>query len=63
MVSYWRNNSSPFTINGGTSVYQAGKTINSWTYHEHKVTATSAILTITGAGGIDEVRLYPPMLK
>ena len=33
MVSYWRNNSSPFTINGGTSVYQAGKTINSWTYH------------------------------
>ncbi|MFT3750880.1 MAG: DUF5977 domain-containing protein [Agriterribacter sp.] len=60
IVSYWRNNTSPYTINGGTQTkYQAGKTINGWTYHEHTVTATSATLTITGTGGIDEVRLYP----
>lgn len=59
IISYWRNNTSPFTINGGTSVNTAGQTINGWTYHRHRVTASSTTLTITGTGGIDEVRFYP----
>ncbi|PVD49709.1 hypothetical protein DC498_23810 [Terrimonas sp.] len=60
IISYWRNSTSPYTANGGTQIkYEVGKTINGWTYHEHTVTATSSSLTITGTGGIDEVRLYP----
>ncbi|MBX3241949.1 MAG: hypothetical protein KIT80_13255 [Chitinophagaceae bacterium] len=59
IVSYWRNNSSPFTLNGGTGTIVSGPTINSWTLHRHEVTASSTTLTITGSGAIDEVRLYP----
>lgn len=59
IISYWRNNASPFSVTGGTNVHVSGRTIGNWTYHEHKVTATSSTLTITGSGGIDEVRLYP----
>src|SRR5690606_5562978 len=59
IISYWRNSTSPFTITGGTDVHTIGKSIGDWTYHEHKVTATSSTLTVTGSGGIDELRLYP----
>lgn len=59
VVSYWRNNSSPFTVNGGTSTIVSGPTVSGWTLHRHEVTATSTTLTITGSGAIDEVRLYP----
>ncbi|HKZ67026.1 MAG TPA: hypothetical protein VJ111_11740, partial [Chitinophagaceae bacterium] len=59
IVSYWRNNTTPFSISGGTGTSQIGKTINGWTYHEHRITTSSALLTITGTGAIDEVRLYP----
>lgn len=62
VVSYWSNSSTPFTITGGTAVqnaYYAGSTVNGWTYHEHKVTATAAQISITGNGPIDEARLYP----
>ncbi len=62
VVSYWRNSTTPFTITGGTPVpnaYKTGATVNGWTYHEHKITATGTSLTIIGAGQIDEMRLYP----
>lgn len=59
IISYWRDNSSPFSISGGTSSVKTGSTINGWTYHEHLVNANSSTLTITGNGGIDEVRLFP----
>ncbi len=59
IISYWSGSTSPYTITGGTIVNILGKTINGWTYHEHKITATSTTLTITGSGDIDEVRLYP----
>ncbi|MBX3257477.1 MAG: hypothetical protein KF862_25350 [Chitinophagaceae bacterium] len=59
IVSYWRNNASPFTINGGSGAHKAGSTVNGWTFHQHKITASSSTITITGTGGIDEVRLYP----
>lgn len=60
IVSYWRNsNEGAYLITGGTSTVKQGLTIGSWTYYEHMVTASSTTLTITGTGGIDEVRLYP----
>jgi YD repeat-containing protein len=58
IISYWSGN-GVYSINGGTSTYTTGKKIGVWVYYEHKVTATSTTLTITGNGVIDEVRLYP----
>ncbi len=64
ILSYWRNSTSPYTINGGSVIkYQVGKTIEGWTFHEHMVTANSTTLTISGTGGIDEVRLYPSVAQ
>ena len=58
IISYWSGN-GVYSITGGTSTYTTGKTIGVWVYYEHKVTATSTTLTISGTGVIDEVRLYP----
>ena len=58
IISYWSKNGS-YSITGGTGTSVTGKTINGWTYYEHKITASSTTLTISGTGAIDEVRLYP----
>jgi hypothetical protein len=59
IVSYWTQNSSPLTISGTVSGYPVkGKTINGWTYYEHKITGQTS-MTISGTGYIDELRLYP----
>ncbi len=58
IVSYWRNTASPYTVNGGSGTVTTGPTVNGWTYFEHKITATGASLSVSGTGGIDEVRLY-----
>jgi hypothetical protein len=58
IVSYWSQNGA-YSISGGTGTSISGKTINGWTYYEHTITASSATLTISGTGSIDEVRLYP----
>lgn len=59
IVSYWTKNSSPLSISGTQSGYPIqGKTINGWTYYEHKITGLTS-LTISGTGYIDELRLYP----
>jgi YD repeat-containing protein len=58
IVSYWSEN-GVYSISGGTGSAVTGKTINGWTYYEHKITASSTTLTISGTGAIDEVRLYP----
>ena len=61
VVSYWSRTGSSYLVTGSTAVQQ-GKTIVingvSWTYFEHTVTGTSAV-SVTGTGGIDELRLYP----
>lgn len=57
IVSYWTKNPSSFTIAGTTSVL-TGRSLNGWTYFEHKVTGQSTV-TISGTGVIDELRLYP----
>jgi|GEM_PF-1086798 len=56
VVSYWSRNGIYSLTNGGTPV--TGPVINGWTYYEHHITGTSG-LTISGAGLIDELRLFP----
>lgn len=59
IVSYWTTNNGPYSMPGTAAGYPLkGKTINGWTYYEHKVSGLSS-LTITGGGNIDELRLYP----
>jgi hypothetical protein len=58
-VSYWRKTATPLTITGTQSGYPTqGKTIDGWTYFEHKITGQTSI-TISGTNFIDELRLYP----
>jgi YD repeat-containing protein len=57
VVSYWSKTGSSYTVSGSTAVVQ-GKTIGGWTYFEHTVSGVST-LTVSGAGDIDELRLYP----
>lgn len=57
IVSYWSNTGSSYTVSSGTPVKQ-GKTVNGWTYFEHQVTGTG-VITVSGSGNIDELRLYP----
>ncbi len=58
VVSYWKK-SGTVSVNGTTAV--TGRTLNGWTYHEHKVVNPSGgLITISGTNGvIDELRLYP----
>jgi hypothetical protein len=58
-LSYWLKGTSPLSITGTQSGYPIqGKTIDGWTYFEHKITAQTSI-TISGSSYIDELRLYP----
>jgi hypothetical protein len=57
IVSYWTKSATSYTVSGSTSVKQ-GKTIKGWTFYEHTVTGVTTVI-ISGAGSIDEVRLYP----
>ena len=55
IVSFWSNN-GPQVVSGTVTTRQ-GKTVGNWTYYEHVVNGPTVI--ITGAGLIDELRLYP----
>jgi hypothetical protein len=54
-VSYWSDNGAK-NVSGFSSI--AGRTVNGFTYYEHKINAVTSI-TISGTGNIDELRLYP----
>ena len=61
IVSYWIKGSTALSITGTVAGYPLqGKTINGWTYFEHKVTGQTGV-TVSGSGTkyIDELRLYP----
>lgn len=63
ILSYWRRNGSALSIVGTMSGYPIqGKTVIkdgiSWTYFEHRITGQSSV-SISTAGVIDELRLYP----
>ena len=60
-VSYWIKGTSALSITGTIAGYPVqGKTINGWTYFEHKITGQTSV-TVSGSGTqyIDELRLYP----
>ena len=61
IIAYWRNvtTNNPYSITGGTGTVAMGRTVEGWTYFEHRITATSTTLSVSGTGGIDELRLYP----
>jgi hypothetical protein len=57
VVSYWSKNGAQ-NVNGSSST--TGRTINGWTYYEHKVVNPSGgTITISGTALIDELRLFP----
>ncbi len=56
-VSYWSKNGTQ-NANGTTAT--AGRSISGWTYYEHIVPNPSGgVVTVSGSGTIDELRLYP----
>lgn len=55
ITSFWKN--GDISLNTGT-LYRTGRTINGWTYVEYEINNAS-IISITGTGKIDELRLYP----
>jgi hypothetical protein len=61
ILSYWIKGTTALTITGTVAGYPLqGKTINNWTYFEHKITGqTSVTVSGTGTKYIDELRLYP----
>ena len=57
IVSYWSKNGA-YSVNGSSSVNQ--RTINGWTLYQHTVVNPSGgVITVSGSGSIDELRLYP----
>lgn len=54
-VSYWSKNGVQ-NVNSTSGV--AGRSVNGWTYYQHKVVNPNTI-TVSGTGIIDELRLYP----
>jgi YD repeat-containing protein len=57
IVSYWSRNGAQ-TVNGFSGI--AGRSLNGWTYYEHKVAnPAGGVITISGSALIDELRLYP----
>jgi hypothetical protein len=55
-LSYW-SKGGEYSVSGSVADV-VGKTINGWTYHEHKVVSVN-VATVTGSGLIDELRIYP----
>jgi YD repeat-containing protein len=61
VVSYWSKTGNSNWVNGvGATTRGKSVTINggAWTYFEHVMTGVTSV-TVTGAGNIDELRLYP----
>jgi hypothetical protein len=60
IISYWRSLSSgALSIAGTQAGYPLeGRIVNGWKYYEHKISGQS-VITLSGSGLIDELRLYP----
>ncbi len=57
IVSYWKK-SGTVSISGSTST--TGRTVNGWTYFEHRIASPGVNITVSGTSAvIDELRLYP----
>ncbi|MEP7373203.1 MAG: DUF5977 domain-containing protein [Chitinophagaceae bacterium] len=61
MVTYWSKNGS-YAVNATSTT--ALKTANGWTLYEHRVVnPPGGIITVSGSGTIDELRLYPDVAQ
>lgn len=58
IVSYWTTSANSYSIAGTQGNVIRGASINGWTCFTHVVTGQNDI-SISGAGSIDELRLYP----
>ncbi|MBS1655070.1 MAG: hypothetical protein JSU05_09505, partial [Bacteroidetes bacterium] len=59
ILSYWTRNGSAFSVTGTQTGYPiSGRSVNGWTYFEHKITGQTSV-SLSGTGWVDEVRLYP----
>jgi YD repeat-containing protein len=57
VVSYW-SKSGAYNVN--SILAASGRSVNGWTYYEHRVASPGGgSVTVTGSGLIDELRLYP----
>ncbi|MFZ4771330.1 MAG: hypothetical protein ACOYLO_14195, partial [Ferruginibacter sp.] len=57
IVSYWSKNGAQ-NVNGAAATN--GRSLNGYTYYEHKITnPAGGTIAVTGTGTIDELRLYP----
>lgn len=63
IVSYWTKNSSALSINGTQATPLKGRTVNGWTYFEHKMSGVTQVELSQTAALIDELRLYPADAK
>jgi len=58
IVSYWSKNGQ-YTVSG-TSTTTIGRSSRAWVYNEHLVVnPAGGVITVSGTGIIDELRLYP----
>jgi hypothetical protein len=55
-LSFWSQNA--LTVTGAT-LDKTGPSLGGFTYYEYKISAGTASVSISGTGGIDELRLYP----
>jgi hypothetical protein len=62
-VSYWTKGGSALSITGTQGSALQGKTINGWTYFEHKIAGVSTVSLPSVSAQIDELRLYPSDAK
>lgn len=58
ILSYW-SRAGAKAVAGATGSFRSGSSINGWTYYEHRLTASTTLISIRGSGPIDELRLYP----
>lgn len=58
VLSYW-SRAGAKTISGAAGNIKTGSNTDGWTYYEHQLTATATVISIRGAGLMDELRLYP----
>lgn len=57
LLSFWAM--AGMNVSAGATLAKSAPTLNGFTYYEYKIAPGTSTVSITGAGNIDEVRLYP----
>lgn len=59
LLSYWSNGGAASVFAGSFAPGTALRTLNGWTYFEHKIPSGFTSLSVSGSASIDELALYP----